>query len=59
MVYMSVPKQIMASKPIDFIGRPTMMGKKMIIIIPTEFHKDFEKHLGKLMKFRGDDVLDK
>jgi hypothetical protein len=34
------------------------MSNKMIIIIPKEFHKDFEKVLGKLMKFHGEEIMD-
>jgi hypothetical protein len=50
--------KLLMGKAIDFYGRPSRMSNKMIIIIPKEFHKDFEKVLGKLMKFRGEEVMD-
>ena len=34
------------------------MSNKIIIIVPKEFHKDFQALLGKLMKFRGEMVID-
>jgi hypothetical protein len=51
------PKLLMGNA-IDFYGKPSRMSNKMIIIIPKEFHKDFEKMLGKLMKFHGEEVMD-
>jgi hypothetical protein len=50
--------KILMGKAIDFYGKPSRMSNKMIIIIPKEFHKDFEKMLGKLMKFHGEEVMD-
>jgi hypothetical protein len=51
------PKLLMG-KAIDFYGKPSRMSNKMIIIISKEFHKDFEKMLGKLLKFHGEEVMD-
>ena len=45
-------------KTVVFYGKPSRMSDKIIIIVPKEFHKDFEKLLGKLMKFRGEEVMD-
>jgi hypothetical protein len=45
-------------KTVAFYGKPSKMSDKIIVIIPKEFHKDFEKLLGKLMKFRGEEVMD-
>jgi len=50
--------KLLMRKAIDFYGRPSRMSNKMIIIIPKEFHKDFEKVLGKLMKFHGEEIMD-
>src|SRR5215208_7856147 len=50
--------KLLMRKAIDFYGRPSRMSNKMIIIIPKEFHKDFEKMLGKLMKFHGEEFMD-
>lgn len=46
------------SRKIDFYGKPSKMTNKIIIIVPKEFHKDFEKSLGKLMKFHGEEVME-
>ncbi|CAN5458854.1 hypothetical protein BH18THE2_BH18THE2_37890 [soil metagenome] len=45
------------NSPVNFYCKPTKMGEKMIIIIPKEFHKEFEKSLGKLMKFKGEEII--
>jgi hypothetical protein len=45
-------------KTIEFHGKASKMSNKMIIIIPKEFHKEFEPLLGKLMKFKGEVVID-
>ena len=56
-VILHFPK-LLTVKAIDFYGKPSRMSNKMIISIPKEFHRDFEKMLGKLMKFHGEEVMD-
>ncbi|HZI70499.1 MAG TPA: hypothetical protein VFD60_04975 [Nitrososphaeraceae archaeon] len=55
---MNIPRYLMA-RSVDFIGKPSKMGNKLIIIVPADFHKDFEKLHGKFMKFHGEEILDK
>jgi hypothetical protein len=55
---MDIPQYIMV-KSVDFIGKPSKMGNKVIIIIPSEFHKEFEKLQGRFMKFHGEEILEK
>jgi hypothetical protein len=42
----------------QFIGRPIQMGKKKVIIIPTEFHDEIDKVLNKMLKFTWEEILD-
>jgi hypothetical protein len=42
----------------QFIGRPIEMGKKRVIIIPMEFHKDFIPVMNKMLKFSWEEILD-
>jgi hypothetical protein len=56
---MNIPKYILARHVVDFIGKPSKMGKKLIIIVPSEFHIEFENMLGKFLKFHGEEILDK
>lgn len=44
---------------VDFVGKPSRMGKKIIIIVPQDFHKEFEKVIGKFMKFHGEEIIEK
>jgi hypothetical protein len=50
--------KLLMGRAVDFYGKPSRMSNKIIVIIPKEFHKDFEKVLGKLMKFHGEEVMD-
>ena len=50
-------QQKIMGKTIEFYGKASRMSNKIIIIVPKEFHKDFEKVLGKLMKFKGEEVM--
>ena len=50
--------KLLMGRAVDFYGKPSRMSNKIIIIIPKEFHKDFEKVLVKLMKFHGEEVMD-
>jgi hypothetical protein len=54
---MGIPKYILAKHVVDFVGKPSKMGKKLIIIVPSEFHDQFEKMLGKFLKFHGEEIL--
>jgi hypothetical protein len=49
----------LARHVVDFIGKPSKMGKKLIIIVPSEFHIGFENILSKFLKFHGEEILDK
>ena len=42
----------------QFFGRPVQMGKKRVIIIPLEFHADFDKVMTKMLKFSWEEILD-
>lgn len=55
---MNIPKYILARHVVDFIGKPSKMGKKLIIIVPSKFHSEFENMLGKFLKFH-EEILDK
>lgn len=48
----------MVVKKGQFVGRPIEMGKKKVVIIPTEFHKDIESVMNKLLKFSWEEILD-
>lgn len=48
----------MVVKKGQFIGRPIEMGKKKVIIIPTEFHGDFKPVMNKLLKFSWEEILE-
>jgi hypothetical protein len=54
---MSIPEFILKHKG-QFVGRPIKMGKKTVVIIPTEFHKGIDKVMNKLLKFEWEEVLD-
>jgi hypothetical protein len=51
---MKIPKYIM---DVDFVAKPTRMGKKLIIIVPRDFHQEFENVVGKYMKFHGEEII--
>lgn len=45
---------------VEFVGKPTKMGKKIIIIVPNDFHDQFNaKIMGKFMKFQGETIIEK
>jgi hypothetical protein len=48
----------MVTRKGQFIGRPIQMGKKKVIIIPTEFHDEIDKVLNKMLKFSWEEILD-
>jgi hypothetical protein len=48
----------MVIKKGQFVGRPIQMGKKKVIIIPTEFHDEIDKVMNKLLKFSWEEILD-
>lgn len=50
----------MTTKSIEFVARPSKMGKRIVIFIPVQFYKEFneKKLLNKFMKFYGEEVLD-
>jgi hypothetical protein len=54
---MGIPKYILAKRVVDFVGKPSMMGKKLIIIVPMEYHSQFEKIMGKFVKFHGEEII--
>lgn len=43
-------KHTMVLRNGQFLGRPTRMGKKIVIIIPTEYHDEIEKVLNDMLK---------
>ena len=55
---MGIPKYTMASQG-EFVAKPSRMGKKIIIIVPTEFHGDFDKVINKHLKFKWQEILGK
>ena len=46
-------------KSIDFVAKPSKMGKRIAILIPAQFHKEFleKRLLNKFMKFHGEEIL--
>ena len=42
----------------QFVGRPIQMGKKRVVIIPTEFHGEIDRVMNKLLKFSWEEILD-
>jgi hypothetical protein len=54
---MSIPEFFMRHKG-QFTGRPIKMGRKTVVIIPTEFHKEIDKVMNKILKFDWEEVLD-
>lgn len=48
----------MVLKKGQFIGRPTQMGKKVVVIIPTEYHDDIEKVMNRMLKFSWEEILE-
>ena len=38
--------KLLMGRAVDFYGKPSRMSNKIIVIIPKEFHKEFEKVLG-------------
>jgi hypothetical protein len=51
-------KTIQMGKTIEFHGKASKMSDKIIIIVPKEYHKEFQPLLGKVMKFKGEVVID-
>ncbi len=49
----------MTAKSIDFVAKPSKMGKRIVIFVPVQFYKEFneKKLLNKFMKFHGEEVL--
>ena len=35
--------KLLMGRAVDFYGKPSRMSNKIIVIIPKEFHKEFEK----------------
>jgi hypothetical protein len=43
----------------EFVGKASMMGKKIIVIVPNQYHKELERVLGKHLKFYWEEILDR
>ena len=54
---MSIPKYHMAKQQGDFIAKASTMGKRIVVIVPTDYHKDFQKVIGKRLKFHWEDII--
>jgi hypothetical protein len=52
-------KHTMVLRNGQFIGRPTRMGKKVVIIIPTEYHDEIEKVMNQVLKVSWEEILDR
>ena len=48
----------MVTRKGQFFGRPIQMGKKRVVIIPLEFHAEFDKVMNKMLKFSWEEILD-
>jgi hypothetical protein len=43
----------------EFVGKFSWMGKKLILIVPTDFHKEVGKLAGKYVKVHAKEILEK
>jgi hypothetical protein len=43
----------------DFVGKASTMGKKLIIIVPSQYHNELQKVLGKHLKFHWEEIIEK
>lgn len=50
----------MTAKSIQFVAKPSTMGKRIVIFVPAQFYKEFNEKmlLNKFMKFHGEEILD-
>lgn len=52
-------KHTMVLRSGQLIARPTRMGKKIVIIIPTEYHDDMEKVMNAQLKITWEEIIDR
>lgn len=52
-------KHTMVLRNGQLIARPTRMGKKVVIIIPTEYHEDIEKVMSQPLKITWEEIIDR
>jgi len=54
-----MPKYTTLVKQGDFIAKASNMGNKIVIVVPKDYHGQFEKITGKRLKFHWEEIFDK